>query len=261
MMLGLTAMFNQTQRAFRSGLKQVDVFEGGRAVMDLVTRDIEQSVASKSAEDWSLFSGLVAPRFLEQSTPSDPTANLRTNFLYDAFLLNYTTEWNGIGYRVLDPDNVDLTNNLTFGSLYRFATRFPDFRIPANYYVNLFNSKPSTMTNLYLVRVADGVVHFRLQFYDKSGNLIPPREPDGDVIQTNYPGIFIEDPPLIANEPKVIFSNTLPAMIEVELGILEPRTLEQARGMPPAARTAYLEKQAGKVHVFRQQIPIRNALR
>src|SRR5260221_14289210 len=39
---GLTAMFNQTQRAFRSGLSNVDVLEGGRSAVDLMARDLEQ---------------------------------------------------------------------------------------------------------------------------------------------------------------------------------------------------------------------------
>src|SRR5687767_6768644 len=39
---GLLIMFNQTQRAFKSSIRQVDVLEGGRAVLDLVVRDLEQ---------------------------------------------------------------------------------------------------------------------------------------------------------------------------------------------------------------------------
>jgi hypothetical protein len=54
-------------------------------------------------------------------------------------------------------------------------------------------------------------------------------------------------------------SNALPAMVEIELGILEPQTLEQARSV--LNPDVFLQKQAGKVHIFRQQIPIRNAPR
>src|SRR5690348_10204498 len=37
--LGLTAMFNQTQRAFRMGMESVDVYEGTRAATEMMGRD------------------------------------------------------------------------------------------------------------------------------------------------------------------------------------------------------------------------------
>src|SRR5258706_1220113 len=40
--LGLLAMFNQTQRAFRQGTTQTDVLESGRSAMDLIRRELEQ---------------------------------------------------------------------------------------------------------------------------------------------------------------------------------------------------------------------------
>src|SRR5258708_17594521 len=45
--LGLLAMFNQTQKAFRSSMTQVDLLEAGRAVTDMMARDIEQLVATE----------------------------------------------------------------------------------------------------------------------------------------------------------------------------------------------------------------------
>jgi hypothetical protein len=262
-MLGLTAMFNQTQRAFRGGLKQVDVFEGGRAVMDLIARDIEQATASKSADDWSFVSGL--PPFATSLTQNILTNGSRVNFLSESYFLNYSTVWNAIGYRVLDQNNVDATG-LTCGTLYRFTTNFSEFnRFSPNENYLTFTENPSALTNQSLTRIADGIVHFRLQFYDKAGRPVPPRDEDGQVLfnSTNIPaGVGLFSPPGFPNEPTVIFSNTLPAMVEVELGILEPQTLKQANSISDAAtRTAYLEKQAGKVHIFRQQIPIRNAPR
>jgi hypothetical protein len=263
-MLGLTAMFNQTQRAFRSGLKQVDVFEGGRAVMDLIARDVEQAVNSKSQQDWSFVAGL-AP-FASSLTQDLPNSQ-RVNFLYETYFLNYSTGWDAIGYRVLNSSDVDATG-LSYGTLYRFATNFSQFDGNfLNEHYKTFTRSPSVLTNESLMRIADGIVHFRLKFYDANGRLIPPRDDDGNVYlsplnnPTNIPpGVWI-DKEFSVNEPMVVFSNTLPAMVEVELGILEPRTLKQAESLPVAARQGYLEKQAGKVHIFRQQIPIRNASR
>ena len=40
--LGLMAMFTQTQRAFRTGMAQTDVLESGRMAADLLTRELEQ---------------------------------------------------------------------------------------------------------------------------------------------------------------------------------------------------------------------------
>ena len=47
--LGLVAMFSQTQRAFRLGLTQVDVLESGRAVTDMMTRELSQMTPSRAS--------------------------------------------------------------------------------------------------------------------------------------------------------------------------------------------------------------------
>jgi len=54
----------------------------------------------------------------------------------------------------------------------------------------------------------------------------------------------------------------LPGYIELELGVLEPTTLKQFQAFKdsPAVAAAFLKKQAGKVQLFRQRIPIRTAL-
>ncbi len=253
-MLGLTAMFNQVQRAFRGGLKQVDVFEGGRAIMDLVARDVEQLTASKDTNNWSLYAGMQADTYLTSLNPAG-TAPFRTNVLDELFLLNYASDWSAIGYRVLNPQDPDNFNNLKFGTLYRFSTNFVGFPFTTNFYFNFFNSANAgfLITNGYLSRVADGVVHFKVTFYDAAG-----------FATTNgTKGVsFIDPQPSVdlPNEWQIAYSgDALPSMVEIELGVLEPQTLEQARSM--ADPTSYLQKQAGKIHIFKQQIPIRNAPR
>ena len=57
-------------------------------------------------------------------------------------------------------------------------------------------------------------------------------------------------------------SNAVPAYLELELAMLEPATFKQYQslvvpGASGAAAQAFLRKQAGKVHLFRQRIPIR----
>ncbi len=57
-------------------------------------------------------------------------------------------------------------------------------------------------------------------------------------------------------------SNALPAFVEVELGILDSSTLSRLRAFPDTSNGAnqaakFLANQAGKVHIFRQRVPIR----
>ena len=40
--MALMAVFNSTQTAFRAGVTQTDVLEGGRAAMDLIAADLRQ---------------------------------------------------------------------------------------------------------------------------------------------------------------------------------------------------------------------------
>ena len=43
---GLYAMFNQTARALRQVTRQAEVFDGGRATMGLVAREVQEMVAA-----------------------------------------------------------------------------------------------------------------------------------------------------------------------------------------------------------------------
>jgi len=57
-----------------------------------------------------------------------------------------------------------------------------------------------------------------------------------------------------------MFSNTLPASVEIQLGLLEDRTLQRAESLAnnPTAQMAYLSNHVGQVHLFRQRVWIRN---
>jgi len=256
MMLGLTAMFNQTQRAFRSGLKQVDVFEGGRAVMDLVGRDLEQVADTHVLGITNLFLQSVAGD-VKQSVPVNLS---RTNQLFDLFFMSSAPpNWTGIGYAISNaPSN---GGKLGVGALYRwerstnalldsldlnFAERFTADVIDA--------TARGTWTNFN--RVADGVIHFKIRALNENAEEYFANTAADPV---SFPfGVFTNSFPTLVPTNR---TDGLPYIVEVELGILEPQTLEQARSIPDANRDAYLEKQAGKVHIFRQQIPIRNAPR
>jgi len=115
-----------------------------------------------------------------------------------------------------------------------------------------------TNVNPVYHRVVEGVVHFRLEAFDKQGN---------PLLATNAPG-EIEIKPMIPGLPAYLgysFSNTnLPAFVDIELGILEPQTYKQFQARlqaSPANASAFLKARAGKVHLFRQRIPIRSQSR
>ena len=40
--LGLTAMFIQTQKAFKTGIKQTTITDAGRAIIDMIASDLSQ---------------------------------------------------------------------------------------------------------------------------------------------------------------------------------------------------------------------------
>src|SRR3954469_4716918 len=122
-------VFNQTQRAMRSNEIQGDISEKARAIMDLISREIEQSQATFGSLNGFQEDNMVGgPEFLPprlQKATDRADIQPRTNMLYNVFFLNNRTNaWQGIGYRV-----VNYTNGV--GSLQRFET-------------NLFGHRPAS---------------------------------------------------------------------------------------------------------------------
>jgi hypothetical protein len=108
------------------------------------------------------------------------------------------------------------------------ATASPDPRAGPNYNTNFH-------------RVVDGVVHFYVEAYDSRGLLMT----NGQLGAYSY-----------------AFTNrVLPAYLDIELGVLDPSTLEKfkarAESDPVAARDQYLPQRAGRVQMFRQRVVLR----
>jgi type II secretory pathway pseudopilin PulG len=190
--LGLLAMFNQTQKAFRSSMTQVDVLEAGRAVTDMIARDMEQMVASHLANFGNNNPQYFATNFFAELTPvmtqgvlqglpgTGPIGgpqDCRTNVFQDVFVLaKQNLDYVGIGYHV-HPDPCSIV-----GTLYRFSTNRPksslvaaitpvgftacglsgEFRLAT--IVPQGSTGPTNMS-----RIADGVVHFQIRAYDTNG--------------------------------------------------------------------------------------------
>jgi prepilin-type N-terminal cleavage/methylation domain-containing protein len=289
--LGLMAMFNQTQRAFRLGMSQTDVLQSGRMATELITREIGQTTPSyldwtngiPVAQQPNYFWLLGAPNFCSQVTnvgyQSLPGSTaFRTNIMDDVFfLVRENQTWTGIGYfvRTNRADDPDLPGGVgPAGTLYRFET---------NDTVALFHANPSGLFDGFnlaraqdatngVSKVVDGVVHFRIRPFDASGWMIP----NNPSYSTNWPYSLTNLPAFASSNlffdlhnqyyipgsgetgAYVFFSNAVPAAVEMELGVLEQQVYDQYKSIPIlSAQQAFLTNQAPHVHLFRQHIPIR----
>ena len=199
--LGLMAMFNQTQRAFRAGMSQTDILESGRATMEMIARELEQTTPSEYP--YLRVEPLAATNFFVEPNPGfnnpplaqelpgnyDPRTNVVQRFF---FLTKNNQDWIGTAYQVI-PDDV----NGCVGSLYRLAATNISPQGPitvsaairyagaisklnaANpapgvdvtnvpYFDKVFNAWVTTSVN----RIADGIVHLRIRAFATNGFLI-----------------------------------------------------------------------------------------
>ncbi len=228
--LGLLAMFYQTQRAIHLGSTQTDVLESGRATMQLLVGELAQATATGDPQQISLRIEDITS--LWQPRPGDiPQVNMLQE-LY--FLRQENDQWFATGYFVDTPAGGGA------GTLHRFvaATNFPPSGATPPDFARLY-AMFTNANHLTAPRVADRIVNFRVRAYDRSGNPINP--PAGLLLFTN---------------------DLLPAAyLDVELGILEPRTyakyLALTNDTDPVPALRYLSNQIERVHLFRQRIPLR----
>jgi type II secretory pathway component PulJ len=259
----LMAVFNSTQQAFRASVTQTDVLEGGRSAMELITSDLREMTASGGSSNWT-----TAPRnfivldnqwnssLLYQPLQQQMVASsaLRTNVLQHFFLISReNNKWTGVGYVVV------ATNQTPLYPLYRYTTETNLAVNPLVLYADFTNQiLYSQWTNMS--HVMDGVVHFVVRAYDTNG-----------VWLTN--GYAYQQPPMTQNiwytSPQVggevgfcFFGKSLPAAVELQIGVLEDRTLLRAESRtdvsPTFARSNYLAQQSGSLHLFRQRVNIPN---
>jgi hypothetical protein len=289
--LGLFAALDQVQRAFRSGMSQVDQLEAGRAVTEMLPRELEQATPcganalTFSARTVGSFAPFSLP--LTQSLPGMPATIMRTNQLQDCFILTRQNQtWVGIGYCVRTNDASGRLylpesgpGQLGVGSLYRFTASTNVLMNnglaadPGQLYAQ-FKAAAQVGSAAISNRICDGVVHFCLAAFATNGFpifsdgvrtnayfrtdalSIPPRynivHPVQAIPNSSYPG----------NLGALNFlSNAVPASVGIELGILEQPSWERYNSIPaPAARLAYLQRSdvSSRVHLFRQRISIRN---
>jgi type II secretory pathway pseudopilin PulG len=278
--LALMAVFSSTQRAFRASVTQTDVLEGSRATMDLMTADFRTMAPSYGMSNApyvlgvsanyggvNFFAGTNYYNYtpLVQSLPG--TSTKRCDSLEYFFILGkQNTKWTGVGYIV----NAGSSSPLY--PLYRF---YKDANISANpvvlytnflstvYYAQYFNQ----WTNSSLSHVMDGVAHLTVHAYDAAGYQMTNTYQFRSSQEVTNRNIWFAPQPLPYGEVGFIFyTNAVPASVELQLGVLEDRTMQRAQslgisGTPPPSNPAqwsYLQNQAGHVHLFRQRVTIPN---
>jgi prepilin-type N-terminal cleavage/methylation domain-containing protein len=268
--VALMAVFNSTQTAFRASITQTDVLEGGRATMDMMTADLRQMAPSFGQSNIlaNNYAGAVnfyaSTNFYYNTQPliqlllASPSNRQRTNVLEDFFILsrgnlNGSPAWFGTGYAV----NPAATNDLY--PLYRFyMTTNVAAADPVTLFTNFMSSlTANTYTNSNWSHLLDGVVALTVRAYDTNGVWMTNGYAFG---YTNSAKNVLFLPPALGEVGFYMFSNALPASVEIQLGVLEDRTLQRAATWLNGSQlqTDYLKQQAGKVHIFRQRVTIPN---
>jgi hypothetical protein len=186
----------------------------------------------------------------------------RTNVQESIFILSRQNQtWTGVGYVIANSPQGDMD------SLYRFTmtTNVQAAGDPAATLLNIFRTTPpADMSHLM-----DGVVSLTVRAYDINGGLMASNIVFSGGQATANRNVYYPQSGSGSGYGQTgfyMFSNTLPASVEIELGALEDRILQRAGSLPnnlpsppPNDRqTMYLQGQAGAVHIFRQRVSIPN---
>lgn len=238
----LLLVFTQTQRTFRRSVNQVDVLESGRSAILTLSRELQElhSTGPSNALDFVA----VLPDDRPPLTVQLPGGESRLNFLQRlAFVSRFNDEWFVTGYQVLD-------GGLGVGPLYRWRVRTRPELASSNVWFAVARWVPNPATDSRLI---DGVVHLQVTAYGTGTGINGAVVPWQRLSWLNGQGNVF---------PDLLATNALPSQVGLELGVLEPQTLEAFRARTNIASfnpQAYLADRAGRMHLFRQQIPIRAA--
>lgn len=265
--IALMSVFSGTQTAFRASITQTDILEGGRATVDLITSDLRSLAPSGGVSNASPtyvncpvnFFVAANPNYtyLPQALTASPSGSVRYNLLSYFFALGReNTKWTAVGYAV----NPFSTSPLY--PLYRFYAETNITASPLGLY-NRFTYYVQNNLWTNMSHVVDGVVDLGVRAYDPNGVWIQNVQ---FPVYTNAQNTLLY-PPVSGYDPQLImFSNTVPAAVDLEIGILEDRALARAesRGVPGTApfnnpaQWSYLTNQIGALHLFHQRVNIPN---
>ena len=258
--LALMAVFNSTQAAFRASVTQAGVLDDGRAAMDLMAADLRAMAPSDGVNGAVNFYAAVTTNASPLSPLYQPMVggnSTRTNVLETIFILsrgnqNGVPTWYGVGYAVTNGPSGSLY------SLYRFATNHPVAAVdPALVFARDFSGFLANVTSGS--HLLDGVVGLTIRAYDVNGGPMTTNIVySGAQFVTNRNVLYF--PPQSGETGFFMFSNALPASVQIEMGVLEDRALQRAESLSGSlpAQGRYLAGAAGAVHVFRQRVTIPN---
>ena len=160
---------------------------------------------------------------------------------------------------------MDTSSSSPLYPLYRFYAETNTANSPQTLY-DLFANQIyySQFTNMS--HIIDGVIHLTLRAQDPNGNWINPAYTNALNAEFVSPAVSSIYGSGYGEAQFYTYDNTVPAALELELGVLEDQTLARAEsrgiaGSAPkdvATQWQYLQGQAGTVHVFRQRVTIPN---
>jgi hypothetical protein len=122
----------------------------------------------------------------------------------------------------------------------------------------LFAFESISDTNIYIHHLLNGVVHLNVRAYDTNGIVLTNGYGIGQPMVIDNTTFY---PPAGGEVSMFMCSNTLPAAVEIQMGVLEDRTLSRASSFGLGSSlnySNYLTQQAGKLHLFRQRVTIPN---
>jgi prepilin-type N-terminal cleavage/methylation domain-containing protein len=313
----LYAMFNQTQKAFRQSLSQVDVTEGSRSALELIAADIEKASSLEVDGAISLVIRPAPPLLaypvggrLSLPGPSGVPHPLPLDEIFFMYR-NSSNSWQTAGFFLGDPDNPPANAALDgVVGLYKFDDGFLTNTLAdrAQYGDRPFNGRGHPLAIAPLLdkrftaitdqrtttafpmfsrapRIVDGVVFFRLTALDREGRPYVIDQSGSSLTPYSYPPIltnlatyhrYITNlAPIylgpswpygdkgVPGESAVVFRGTnFPAAIDIELGVLDTKTMERFRGLPQVPTTArqrFLENNAAQIVTLRHRVNLRTA--
>ena len=161
--------------------------------------------------------------------------------------------------------NYDWLQN--FWKIYRLVKSENNFRAS-----NLDNSRRKIDERAVAFPLIDGVVHFKMQPVDSLGKPMhywtnnPVTELKSKESHYRYSSSVLLRPDeaaglfgnigAVGKTRSAFYDDALPAYVELEIGILNPATLEKAKSMEgnPELVQDFLRQQAGNVHLFRRMV-------
>lgn len=253
--LGLTAMFTQTQRAFRQSLHNVDTFEGARATLDLVARDVAQMNRARCT---NLFmTNIISPAGLPINAATQALPGTVAALQEFCFLTQISNNWTAVGYTLW---GTSISNGIGIGELYRYSMSYPTLNYATNYladyrsnFARCFYVYPPP-TNFQFSRVIDGVVHMKINVFDTNGWPAYTNTGSSFIDASNFP----PNTTFALQTNGFTFSNGVPGYVNLELGILDPATVEQLKGLPLVEniQLPFITNHGAQVQLFRQQVAI-----